>query len=132
MTEKSVKAQSNRIDGCTKLVQYFNKYYQDKPEMRKLIADKLMSNLWYLIYMTLQLPAKQRRMAMRNLKQDRIFPYVRPKECTLVKSYQTTRADLVGKIFDKIYINLHTRTGFYCMMVWKMIEKVKRKLEGHT
>ena len=78
-------------------------------------ANKLMSFLWMALYETLRLPTPQRKQAMAQLKQEGLFPFHRPKECTLKRSYMTDRDDLLGKVYDKLFLNLH-RPWAYAVM----------------
>lgn len=78
-------------------------------------ANKLMSFLWMALYEILHLPGPQRKQAMAQLKQEGLFPFHRPKECTLKRSYMTDRDDLLGKIYDKLFLNLH-RPWAYAVM----------------
>lgn len=132
MTAKSEKAEERKLNGIIAGLRISREYYQEKPDKREMIANKMMSQLWLALYMIAQLPKQSRKEMLKQLKDQHLYPYTRPKECTLIKSYQTTRTDLVGRVFDKIYINLHTRLGFLCMRLWKMVEKQKHKLEGRV
>lgn len=85
-------------------------------------ANKLMSFLWFSLYETAKLPPEDARPALEELKRAGLFPYTRPPQCTLEKSYMTERTDLVGKVFDKVYLNLHTQWGYTAMrMLQRMI-----------
>lgn len=132
LTAKSEEAKERKLNGTMVGLRISREYYQEKPDKRDLIADKMMSQLWLAIYMIAQLPTQPRKEMLKELKEQHLFPYTRPKECTLIKSYQTTRTDLVGQLFDKIYINLHTRIDFQCMRLWKIVERQKHRLEGRA
>lgn len=80
-------------------------------------ANKLMSFLWMALYESLQLPRPQKQEALALLKEEGLFPFRRPDNCTLKKSYMTDREDLVGKVFDKVFLNLHRSWG-YSLMGW--------------
>lgn len=80
-------------------------------------ANKLMSFLWFSLYEITRLPPEDAKPALDELKQAGLFPYPRPPQCTLDKSYMTDRTDLVGKVFDKIYLNLHTQWGYTAMRI---------------
>ena len=129
-TSSSLESHRGKIRSYRIIVKALEKYYHSAQGDEIHIANLLMSNLWTLMYSIVHLPIKEACYEIGRLKKENLFPFSRPTACTLVKSYQTTRTDIVGKVFDKIYINLHTRTGFFCMRVWKMIEKVKHRLEG--
>lgn len=78
-------------------------------------ANKLMSFLWMALYESLQLPQPQKQQALDQLKKEGLFPFQRPAGCTLTRSYMTDREDMVGKVFDKVYLNLHRPWGYAAM-----------------
>lgn len=88
---------------------------QEKPAEGS--ANKMMIYLWKSLYEASQLPAKKAREATKELKKYGLFPCHLPKECTMKTSFMTDRTDLVGRIFDKVYIHLHTRWGYWAMRI---------------
>lgn len=78
-------------------------------------ANKLMSFLWLALYETLRLPEPQRTQALQQLKDEGLFPFRRPANCTLKKSYMTDREDLVGKVYDLLFKNLHRPWAYRLM-----------------
>lgn len=78
-------------------------------------ANKLMSFLWMALYETLRLPEPQRSQALNQLKSEGLFPFRRPVTCTLKSSYMTDREDLVGKVYDKLFQNLHRPWAYRLM-----------------
>lgn len=84
-------------------------------DQRETGANKLMSFLWMALYESLQLPALQKQQALDALKKEGLFPFRRPESCTLTRSYMTDRTDIVGKVFDKVYLNLHRPWGYAAM-----------------
>lgn len=104
-------------------------YYRENAGDPKELADLLMSNLWSEMYALANLPLAMACNHLKKLHEAGLFPYRRPKACTLIKSYQTTRTDFVGKLFDIIYMNMHTIPGFLAMRMWILIERIKRKLQ---
>ena len=85
-------------------------------------ANKLMSFLWMALYETLRLPAPQSRQARKQLKEANLFPFRRPAQCTLKRSYMTDREDLIGRVYDTLFRNLH-RPWAYTVM--KILMQVK-------
>ena len=65
---------------------------------------------------------------MAALKKAGLYPFRRPTECTMAKSYQTTRTDAVGKLFDKVYINMHRPWGFASMKILQTAIGLKHSL----
>lgn len=78
-------------------------------------ANKLMSFLWMALYESLHLPGPQKQQALALLKAGGLYPFRRPDNCTLTRSYMTDREDIVGKVFDKVYLNLHRPWGYAAM-----------------
>lgn len=84
-------------------------------------ANKLMTFLWKSLYEASQLPLKEARQATRELKKHGLFPYHRPAHCNLETSYMADTGTLIGRIFDKVYMNLHTRWGYAAMRLMQKL-----------
>lgn len=110
---------------AAKLMREYTTQNFGKPQAR---ANLLMSYIWMSMSMCAELPLKRRHQFLREMKDYKLFPSQRPKECNLVKSYQTNRTDLIGKIFESIYMHTHTRFGFALMCVWKRAYAVYAKI----
>ena len=91
-------------------------------------ANLLMSYIWYTMHMATQVPGAESRAAVAALKKAGLYPFRRPTECTMAKSYQTTRTDAVGKLFDKVYINMHRPWGFASMKILQTAIGLKHSL----
>lgn len=78
-------------------------------------ANKLMSFLWMALYETLHLPEPQRSQALNQLKEEGLFPFRCPAACTLKRSYMTDREDIVGMVYDKLFMNLHRPWAYHLM-----------------
>ena len=78
-------------------------------------ANRLMSVLWNCLYGAARLPLNQTRLMLSALKRRGLFPFRRPKSCTLTSSYVMSRDTFVDKVFDWAYIHMHTRLGFALM-----------------
>ncbi len=99
-------------------------YYEKNIGDAEKTANLLMMFIWSTMSECAKLSVKNQKLLLKEAKENGIFPYKRPKECTLVKSYQTTRTDIIGKIFDWIYIHTHTKTGFFLMRIWNKIHYI--------
>ena len=123
----SLKSQMMKID-CSRIVQaYYLDYHAKGLGDPVYIANRTMGNLWHMLYMTAQLPGRQRREVMRQLKKDKLFPYDRLEACTIWKSYCTDRTDLIGKIFERLYLNMHRPWAFRGMVVFMKLVQLKNK-----
>lgn len=98
------------------------KGYYDAGKTDAATANKLMTFLWFALYETANLPSGDAKAALKQLKEAGLFPFRRLPECTLDRSYMTDRTDLVGKILDKTYLNLHTPWGYAAM---RLLQKLK-------
>lgn len=102
-----------------------NHFEKATPANKKAAANVLMTYLWYTLHGAAKTNRKNRVFIMASLKQLKLYPYHRPKACTLIKSYQTSRTDIVGKLFDKVYINMHRPWGFWSMVLLERLIKAK-------
>lgn len=127
-TAKTFEAKKNKISGDYTVVKYYNQYYRNHNGDPRYIADLLMANLWHLLHSISQLPAKERHEQIKNLKKDGLYPFVRPDVCSIKKSYMTTRADIIGRVFDKVYIHTHRPWGFSAMVLLQRAIRLKKKL----
>ena len=84
-------------------------------------ANKLMTFLWKSLYEASQLPPKEARAATEELAKHGLFPYHRPAHCNLETSYMADTGSLVGRVFDKVYMHLHTRWGYAAMRLMQKL-----------
>ncbi len=88
-------------------------------------ANKLMTFLWFTLYESAQLPRADSAEALGRLKAIGLFPGRRLPECTLESAYLTSQAGGVGKVLDKLCLNLHTWWGYGAI---KVLLAVKQRL----
>lgn len=106
------------------------KAYYESGRADSMTADRFMSYLFGALYHVAGMENREtRREFLREIREKGLFPYRRPKSCTLRKSYQMNRGDWVEKIHDRIYINLSTRMGFAAMRCWNEFFNMKKKLK---
>lgn len=119
-TDFSAPNQRKKLESYLQILRILRNYY-DSGQKNPATADKLMTFLWFSLYMTAALPKADARPALGELKAMGLFPTRRLPECTLTKSFMTDRTDLVGRSYDRLYLHLHTRWG-YCLMraVWRL------------
>lgn len=122
---KSQKYLKKKFDSFKCSSNKFKEYYEIcTPSLKPQMADLTMSNLWSALSILAEMPLKKISAQLKVLKGEGLFPFERPKECSVNRSYLTNRTDIIGKIFDKIYIHSHTYTGFLLMCVWSKIYKI--------
>lgn len=110
-TDLSPATQSRKLSCYIQIVKIIKGYY-DSGRHDTITANKLMSFLHFSLFMIARLPAPEAKQALSELKEAGLFPYTRLPECTLEKSYMLDRDDIIGKLFDKLYLNLHTQWGY--------------------
>ena len=125
MTSKSKESQKKKQLSYLQNVIIMKEYYDKKLGDPITTANTLMTFLWLELFELADMPIKAAAPYMQQLKKEKLYPFVRPQSCTLMKSYQTTRTDLVGKIFELIYLNMHRRVGFWAMRLWKKATTIK-------
>ena len=82
-----------------------------------------MTYLLQILYMISQMPRKEAKKELSRLRADGLFPYPFPPECTHKRSYQTTRTDWYGRLFDKLYLRMTTKSGFRAMRCMNRMKK---------
>lgn len=88
-------------------------------------ANKLMSFLWFSLYEASRLPGRESAAVLRQLRQEGLFPFRRPPQCTMTRAYITRQSGKAGALLDWLCRHLHTRPGFAAMwllqrpLLWK-------------
>ena len=67
------------------------------------------------------------REALRTLKQEGLFPFARPAECTKTDAFTTTRRDFIGRLYNKLCLYSHTRMGYLLLRVWFFLFRILKK-----
>lgn len=105
----------------------YQSYYEKTKDLE--CANRLMESLWREMYALANLPRRERGYRLKELKDRKLYPYT-PPHFTLARSYATTRTDFVGKLFEKIWCNMHTRKGFLLMRIWISLVNTKKMLKA--
>lgn len=130
MTGKTRKAMKRKQMSYLYNVKTMKRYFDKESGDNTDTANVLMNFLWLELFFLAHMPLKESLKYLHELKKDGLYPFSRPEACTLVKSYLTTRTDIVGKMFDKIYLNMNTRPWFWIMKLWVLLEKLKNNITG--
>ena len=117
-----------RVYSTLEEAKIIQKYYEDKNcPYPKETANRLMIFLWGGLDTVAQMPKKQAKFYLNDLKNCGLYPYQTPPECTVKKSYQLNRDDFIGVFFDYIYTHMHRPWGFHCMRILRKIMKAREK-----
>lgn len=114
-TSKSEESQMRRLNSHFNGVRIMKQHYDNGLGKAENTANFLMIFIWCVMNDCALLTGVNRRRMLRKAKTEGIYPFTRPSACTLTRSYQTTRTDAIGKLFDKIYMNTHRPWGFWTM-----------------
>ena len=107
------------------------KEYYESGRNDSVTADRFMSYLYGALYHIAAMPKAggDRYEFLCCLHNKGLFPYHRPKSCTIQRSYQLNRGgDFIEKIHEKIYLRINTRAGFTAMCCWNSLFRLKKKL----
>ena len=99
-------------------------YYETGEEISEC-SDRFMIFLWGAMYSIAQLSRKDSKYYLNEMKKKKLFPYKKPSNCHITKSYQWKTNNIYEKIFDKIYTNLNTYNGYYLMRIWFLLYRLK-------
>lgn len=119
MTAFDVAANKRKIKSHFIAAKIMKAHYDNKSGDSVASANFMMSFTWYTLNASAKMPKDERKQIIKAMKKNGIFPCKRPPECTLIKSYQTTRTDILGKIFDWVYIHSHTFFGYFLMLLYE-------------
>lgn len=126
-TSKSKESHMRRLESHFNGVRIIKQHYDNGVGEAETTANFLMMLIWCVMNDCALLTGGERRTMVRKAKTEGIYPFTRPDACTLARSYQTTRTNAVGKIFDKVYINTHRPWGFWTMCCIKKLIALKQK-----
>lgn len=128
MTAQSAAALEKKLNAHFLAAKIMKKHYDNGIGEPRDTSNLLMSFIWYTMNECAALPRQKRAKMLREIKTAGLWPFIRSKTCTHRRSYQTTRTDLPGKLFDWIYIHTHTIPGFYLMLLWNRAYSLYRSL----
>ena len=114
-TSASEESQKCKLKSFFLAAEIMKKHYDNGTGDPRDCANLLMSFIWYVMDGCAKLSGKERKNMVNKMKVLGLYPFRRPVACTHMRSYQTTRTDIIGKIFDKVYINMHRPWGYWGM-----------------
>ena len=97
-------------------------YYEGKKgeiQDRERCANLFVSFLDYALWEVTLLPLPQAREKRKELHAYGLYPYRKPRECTLKSSYQNSGKGLKGKLFDYLYLHQSSRLGFALLWLYQ-------------
>lgn len=113
-TAAGTEAVLRRLRSHARIAGILRDYYQ-AGNRDAATADKLMSMLWLALYDVARLPRQEARQALAGLREKGLFPFRRPPECSITRSYMSGRSGLAERAFDAVYLRLHTAPGYALM-----------------
>ncbi len=128
MTSFDAAANKKKIKSHFIVVKIMKEYYNNNIGNSVASANQMMASIWYILNSAAKMPKSERKQIIKAMKENDLFPCQRPPECNLSKSYQTTRTDIFGKIFDWVYMNSHTYWGYFLMLLYEGFYKIYRQI----
>ena len=114
----SPESKRKRLRSLIRVCHILHSYYQNGAADS---ANRLMSFLWMTLYDITRMPKAIAEEALEELQRLGLFPFDRPESCTLHESYLF--GGPLGKLFDKVYLNLHRPWAFKAM---QMIQRLRK------
>ena len=125
-TAQSLASQQKKLRSYIRIAAIMKGHY-DSGRKDSATANKLMTFLHFSLYITAALPRKEAGKALKALKKEGLYPFTRPAECTLDRSYMTSREDLLGKAFDRLYLNQHRPWAYRLMRAAQQARALLKK-----
>jgi len=113
-TADSAQAREKKLRSHIAVASIMLNLYRQNPEDTGT-ANRLMSVLWNCLYGVTRLPLRDARKVTAALHRCGLFPFRRPKSCTLTRSFIFPGDSFGVRAFDWVYIRMHTRLGFFLM-----------------
>lgn len=126
-TVATIQNIQKKVHSYLRIVQILNQR-RDAEKVSSYTADKMMTFLWFALYEAARLPLRDARTILNQLKQAGLFPFRRPAECTITRSYMIGRTDWIGSLFDSLYLHMHTRPGFAAMWLLQLPVRAIRRI----
>ena len=115
----SPESHRRRLRSLIRVCEILRTYYECNA---KGSANRFMSFLWMTLYDMTRAPSDVATDALQQMKDAGLFPFHRPADCTIAASY-IAGSGFVGKVFDKLYLNLHRPWAFHLM---KLLQKLRK------
>ena len=115
----SPESYRRRLRSLIRVCEILRTYYECNA---KGSANRFMSFLWMTLYDMTRAPSDVATDALQQMKDAGLFPFHRPADCTIAASY-IAGSGFVGKVFDKLYLNLHRPWAFHLM---KLLQKLRK------
>lgn len=115
----SPESRRRRIRSLSQVCEVLLTYYQNGSAGS---ADRLMSFLWMTLYDVTRATKAEAKIAMAELKRKGLYPFPKPKECTITDSYMVDRTTFTGKVFDILFRNLHRPWAYHAM---RLLQKLR-------
>lgn len=113
-TAAGTAALCRRIRSHRRIAEILLGYYQSGRQDADT-ADKLMAMLWLCLYETARLPRAEEQTSLAELEAAGLFPFRRPAQCSVTRSYMSGMSGPAEKLFDAVYLRQHTRPGYALM-----------------
>lgn len=127
MTSFDIAAKKKKIKSHFIAAKIMKEHYDNNVGDSVASANLMMSFIWNTLNSSAKMRKSERKQIIKAMKKNGLFPCKRPTECTLTKSYQTTRTDILGKFFDWVYIHSHTYFGYFLMLIYEKLYNLYSK-----
>lgn len=126
-TSNSVHSLLKKFRSYLRITELLKGYYESGSRDWET-ANAYMTFLWFALFTSACLPLREARKTLNELKSADLYPGKMPGECSLTQSYMTDTSTLVGKIYDKLYMNLHRPWAYAGMFLIRTLLRLKRRL----
>lgn len=105
------------------------KEYYEAGRTDSITVDRFMSFLFGALCHISNMDTTERKKYVEIMKRKGLYPYKKPKNCSIKRSYQVNRGgDIIERLYDKIYTNISSRRGYFAMRCWNTIFELKNRV----
>lgn len=113
-TNVSTASRAKKLRSFLRLVEILQGYYNNG-QKNAATANKLMSFLWMALYEAARLPKADAEKALMQLRKLSLYPGKKLPECNLESAYLMGGPGIVGKVLNKICMNLQSPWAYHAL-----------------
>ncbi len=121
-TSVSAASRAKKLRSFLRLLEILQGYYNNG-QKNAATANKLMSFLWMALYEAARLPKADAEKALMQLRKLGLYPGKKLPECNLESAYLMGGPGIIGKVLDKLCMNLQSPWAYNTLRLLLKLKK---------